>query len=468
MNSIHTHRAPGLLSRLLILILLLAASAFAAPERMDAFKVQLWNPDHPVDILTYNPNREKMEMPKPMDIPTLSEFHGPGFTENNLTKDVLVGANITISIDYQDSTGEGFYDATLGASRRAAFSAALAIWASLLQGPATITISATMTPRGGTAGSAVLASSGAVDWWFDITHSPYDDTWYPSSLTEVISGSDPDLGSPEISVDYNSDVDNSTVLGNTDWYYGTDANPGNDVDFMMVTLHEMCHGFGMHSSFKSDGKWGIDHDGTKYPVIYDRFLVDTASTQLITKLVSVSNVTGDNVFWNGAIANWAYLNFFHGFGLLRIYAPTPWDGGSSISHIDETTFSGTIWELITPEYDGDVICIHDPDLICLGIFQDMGWSLSHSRYVQAMAAGYEDGSSGNPFNLVSEGITSVPVGGHLRIFGGILTSPSTITKAMTLHGCTGDVLLTTAKGGAVPAAADSTAMQEKQSGGSPK
>jgi hypothetical protein len=446
MNSKNPNILSGLAAQSLFAILLLTASVLAQSGPADVFRVQLWNPDHPVDIYTYNPNHEKLDLPKPMDIPTFSEVHGPGFKESSLSKNVLVGANITISIDYQDSTGEGFYDATLGPSRRNAFSHALAIWASLLQGPATITVAATMTPRGGTSHSATLASSGAVDWWFGVTNQPVADTWYPSAIAEIVSGSDPDPDSPEIAVDFNSDVDNSTVLGSIDWYYGTDANPGSDIDFMMVTLHEMCHGFGMHASFKSDGSWGIDHGGTRYPVIYDRYLVDTTGTQLITLPVSPLHVTGDNVFWNGAIAGWAYQHDFGGAGRLRIYAPTPWDGGSSISHIDETTFSNSIWELITPEYDGDVVCIHDPDLICLGILQDMGHSLDSSRYVQSSATGYEDGSSGNPYNTITEGVTNVQTGGHVRIFTGSYPGARTITKALTLHGCTGVVMLGTSKG----------------------
>lgn len=459
MKIIRAHTLSRILSLVVTTICLLTAPVMSQSRLSDNLRVQLWNPDHPVDILTYNPNHEKMEMPEPMDIPKLSEIHGAGFTERSLAKDVLVGANITISIDYQDSSGEGFYDATLGPSRRAAFSAALAIWASLLQGPATITVAAHMTARGGSPGSAVLASSGPVDWWRNFANAPYSDTWYPAALVEIIGGTDPDEDAAEISVDYNSDVDNSYVLGNIDWYYGTDANPGNDVDFMMVTLHEMCHGFGMVSSFKNTGQWG---GGTAYPFIYDRFLVDSSGTLLIDKTVSASNVVGNNVFWDGTIAKWAYTHWFGGTFRLPIYAPSTWDGGSSISHIDETTFSGTIWELITPEYDGDVICIHDPDLICLGIFQDIGHSLSYSRYVDLDASGFEDGSSGNPFNTLAEGITNVPTGRHLRLFPDSYSGAMTLTKAMILHSCGGRAYLGTAKGAASADELDSAALSQER------
>lgn len=431
------------------LALMLAAVSLAQSSDKRLFTAQLWNPDHPVDIYVYNPNREPLELPPPMTLPTYSEFHGKGINENNLPDAVKVGGNITISIDYQDSTGEGFYDATLGSARRSAFSQALAIWASYLQGPATITIAASMTPRGGGPGSATLASSGPEQWRYEPVNAPVAQTWYPSALAEIVGGVDIDPDRAEIAVDYNSDVDNSYVLGSIDWYYGNDANPGNDVDFMMVTLHEMCHGFGMVASFKSTGTWGLDYDGTLYPVIYDRYLVDSSGTLLINKPVSPSVVTGHNVFWNGAIAKYAYTHDFGGTFRLPIYAPTPWDGGSSISHIDEATFSESIWELITPEYDEPII--HTPDLICLGIFQDMGHSLSQSRYVKLTASGFEDGSSGNPYNTITEGTTNVPSGGHLRIYSGSYAGARTITKAMTLHSCGGTTVLGTAKSATAPA-----------------
>ncbi|NMC42932.1 MAG: hypothetical protein GYA46_03360 [candidate division Zixibacteria bacterium] len=431
--------------RTLLVGLLLNAAVPAQTGGPDFFKVQLWNPDHPVDIMVYNPNHEKMVMPKPMDIPSFSEWYGKGVTEDNFPNAEKVGANIVFSVSYQDSAGEGFYDVTLGSVRRTAFIAALAIWASHIQGPATISVAASMTARGGSASSAVLASCGPESYWTDFANQPVADTWYPDAMAEIYHGSDLNADAAEIAVDFNSDVDNPTVLGARDWYYGTDSNPGSDIDFMQVTLHELCHGLGMVPSFKSDGSWGSNHGGTTIPFIYDRFLVDSSGTLLISQPVSSSNVVGNNVFWDGAIAEWAYFHDFHGTFRLPIFAPATWDGGSSISHIDEATFSNTLFELITPNYD-DSFVIHDPDNIALGILQDIGHSLSSSRYVNLGASGTEDGSSGHPFNTLSEGITNVPTGGHLRLFPDSYSGAMTLTKAMTLHSCGGEAFLGTAKG----------------------
>ena len=48
------------------------------------------------------------------------------------------------------------------------------------------------------------------------------------------------------------------------------------------------------------------------------------------------------------------------------------------------------------------------------------------------ASGFEDGSSGNPFNSVIEGVNNAPVNGFVRILPGIYLENITLSKAMTL------------------------------------
>jgi len=395
---------------------------------------RLWSTDDGVCVLTFNPTHAPLALPAPYTPPSIAEMYGEGVTEDDLfpggPTPANVGANIIMGVAYGDGANEGFNHPTLGAARRAALSFAMGRWEANLQGPGNITINATMTPRGGSATSAVLASAAPANYWKDFPHVPVAGTWYPEALTEIISGTDPDTGTLDINLDFNSDVDNGTVLGSRDWYYGTDANPGSDFDFVTVTIHELNHGLGFISSFNSAGQWG---GGTPQPFIYDRFLVNGAGTRLISLAVSSSNVTGNNVFWNGLKARFAYNNFFGSPGNVPIFAPTPWNGGSSISHLDEATFTG-VWDLQTPNYTN---ANHQPDSIVLGILQDIGYSLPKSRYVDDNASGFEEGSSGNPFNTVIEGVNAVPTGGHVRILPGTYPESMTITKAMFLHSCGG-------------------------------
>ncbi|MBN1352790.1 hypothetical protein JXJ21_25600 [candidate division KSB1 bacterium] len=427
---------------------LIALMSPLASGQSEAVKPQLWNPGQAVDILVYNPDKEPLKLPEPFTPSTLSELYGPDVNENNLhtiKQDagtlapvfLSVGANITFAITYADDSNEGFNDPSLGQARRNAFQYGASIWAALIQGPATVSVQATMTPRGGSATAAVLASSSPGQYHSDFTRAPYANTFYAETLVEIITGSDPDANTFEINVDYNSDVDDPTVLGNMNWYYGTDADPGNDVDFVTVTAHELAHGLGFIASFRSDGSYGIGSNS--YPVIYDRFLVNGAGTALISLPTSAINVTGNNVFWNGLRGSYAYRNDFGGTGRLPMYAPTTWEGGSSIHHIDEATFTG-IWELQTP-YNDDAV--HKPDLILLGILQDIAHSLANSRYVDKNASGFEDGSSGHPFNTLNEGITNVPTGGSVRILPGSYNVQGIFTKKMKWHSSGGVAIIGT-------------------------
>jgi hypothetical protein len=254
---------------------------------------------------------------------------------------------------------------------------------------------------------------------------------------EIITGNDPDNNRLDINVDFNSDVDDSTVLGSQDFYYGTDASPGTDVDFVTVTIHELCHGLGFWDSFTNTGAFGLGNPVD--PVIFDRFLVDTTGAQLINLTTSAGNVTGNNVFWNGLRGRYVYNFNFGNSNNVPMFAPTPYQGGSSVGHLDEATFTG-IWELETPNNSG---AVHVPDDIVLGILQDIGHSMPASRYVDLNADGFEDGSSGNPFNTLIEGINAVPENGALRLLPNNYRGAMILNKKMNVHSSGGVATLGT-------------------------
>src|SRR5690606_24816502 len=56
------------------------------------------------------------------------------------------------------------------------------------------------------------------------------------------------------------------------------------------------------------------------------------------------------------------------------YAPSTWNGGSSYSHWDESTFNGTVNALMTPQI-GAGEAIHDPGPLALAFMEDMGWGI---------------------------------------------------------------------------------------------
>ena len=194
------------------------------------------------------------------------------------------------------------------------------------------------------------------------------ETLYPTALANAISGSDRNGAAYEMMVTCNSSRGN--------WYFGTDGKPDPyQLDFVTAVLHELAHGLGFATTMSVDyqglGSWGL---GSGYPSAYDRFLVN-ASGRALTTYASPSaevgaQLTSGSIFFGGskAIAG-------SGGAMPKLYAPTTWKEGSSISHLDASTYDGTANGLMAPTLErGEAY--HDPGAVALGILQDLGWSIS--------------------------------------------------------------------------------------------
>ena len=140
---------------------------------------------------------------------------------------------------------------TLGAQRLIALQTAADIWSKLIESPIEIVIDArfrSLTPCDATTG--VLASAGPTHTVGDFPNAPQQGVWYPIALANRFAKQDlsPD---PDISSQFNVDVDNSTCLGTTSWYYGLDNKHGGNIDLITVALHEFAHGLGVSGSYNS-------------------------------------------------------------------------------------------------------------------------------------------------------------------------------------------------------------------------
>lgn len=272
------------------------------------------------------------------------------------------GANFQVT--YADGAGEGFNDATLGAARKTAFEYAMNLWAGMLSSSETIRVEATFDPLGGSPFGAVLGQAGANQIFANFSGAPLANTWYPDALADSLRGADNNPGSPDIYAFFNSDVDNAYVLGATDWYYGTDGNSGSHIDFVSVVLHELCHGLGFFDLVnETNGSWFLS-----VPDIYGRHLERPSGSPSaflsMTNGQRLSALTSEDVRFAGSAANAA-----NGGTNPPIYAPSPYQNGSSISHFDT---SMTPDQLMEPSYTG---ANHSPGL-ALAVFQDMGWALA--------------------------------------------------------------------------------------------
>ncbi len=288
-------------------------------------------------------------------------------SDNSFSRTITVASRPTIEfvVNYTDSPGEGFFDPQRGSQRRAAFEYGLGIWSNALakayEGER-ITVSASMDPMGGSANWAVFGWGGPNYLRWNFGGAALANTVYSDALANHLAGRDLAPGSPEIVARFNSDIDSPAVLGSIDWYYGLDGNPGDDVDFVSVVVHELGHGLNfLHNIDASSGAWNIGG----YPGIFDRFLETGGGTRL-TSLDNAGRkaaITSNNLFWGGSQGRGG-----NGGVRPKMYAPNPYDPSSSVSHTDEATHE---YDLMSPLYSGPN---HSPSPIVLGMLADMGWN----------------------------------------------------------------------------------------------
>lgn len=245
-----------------------------------------------------------------------------------------------------------------------AFQAAVDVWSITLDTTVPIRINATWTKLD----PGVLGQAGAEDFSRNFTGAPVADVWYPIALANKISGRDLTPGAPHISAEFNSNFNN--------WFLGIGGNtPSDRYDLMSVVLHEIGHGLGFLGSMTVEngrGRWG---GGTNSPIIYDRFVENNLGQKLLNTALFPNNSTqlagqlqSSRLFFNGPRSR-----IGNGNNPVPVYAPIVWDGGSSFSHLNESTFpSGNVNSLMTPQI-GMGESIHTAGPIGLGVLRDLGW-----------------------------------------------------------------------------------------------
>ena len=298
-----------------------------------------------------NPSHERVHIPAPVDLRTAPE-----------------SATATFSITYVPNGGsdawlEPCY--TFPPAAQTAFSAAASIWANIIQSPVPITIRACWADLGS---SSTLGYSGGQPNHRNFAGAPLANTWYDGSLANSLAGSDLAASEFDMHITYNQ---------NFTWYYGTDGNPpSGEMDLMTVVLHEIAHGLNFHGSMQysgGSGSWGY---GTGYPYCYDTFMRDVSGNQLINTGVYPNPstalgtaLTSGNLWFHGSNAMAA-----NGGVRVKMYAPGTWNGGSSYSHLDYTTFNDTINELMVYAVSA-AEAVHDPGPVTKGLLKDLGWAM---------------------------------------------------------------------------------------------
>ena len=253
-------------------------------------------------------------------------------------------------------------------------------------------------------------------------------TWYPiaqaSAMAETDFAAQFDLAM-DIRMRLNCNRDN--------WYFGTDAAPpAGTIDFVTVVLHELGHGIGFLGTMgteddAAEAGWGRPTNaGDVLPLAYDVFAEDTAATRLIDEAVYANPsaalfdaLQSDAVFAGGTETRAAY-----GDERPPLFAPSTWQPGSSFSHLDTDTFTGTENALMRHQIDR-ASAVHSPGPVFCGMLADMAWPLGNS--CQELL-----GTAPSPALALSPSSLDF----------GVVTEGTAATAALTLENTSSDVTVT--------------------------
>jgi len=194
--------------------------------------------------------------------------------------------------------------------------------------------------------------------------APFKDVMYAISLAEKIAGE-------EINAPNEADIIlkiNKDIRWNID--STTTGDIGDKVDLLTILIHEICHGLGYVGNFnvKNDT---IAYVEGEYFTIFDRFVTDSANNFLYAETSSeklYEQYTSDSLLFNGRFAISQ-----NGSKKPRLFAPTKFDEGSTIYHLDENEYpKGDLNSLMTKSIERNEIN-RNIGPISLGIMSDIGW-----------------------------------------------------------------------------------------------
>ena len=245
---------------------------------------------------------------------------------------------------------------TVPSVARPAVQAAVDIWSENFASTVPINVN---VKWGSSSSYGVLASASAKNNFSNFNGAPDKTLYYASALANALAGRDLDPTSPEIEI---------SITSNAPWYYGTDGNcPARSFDLVSVILHEMGHGLGFVSGnyyepFSGFGRVDQPTPFDAYAQLPDgRRLADMPSPSL-----EAGKAMTSDLFWSGENAVKANNGIKP-----KLYTPSIYEAGSSISHLDEATFSKSVDNAVmTPNLDSGEV-FHLPGPLVLAMFEDM-------------------------------------------------------------------------------------------------
>jgi hypothetical protein len=265
----------------------------------------------------------------------------------------------------RNNANPAVFEVTFGAgvptAAKTAFNRATAILSNLISTPFPISVQVSFDELE----DGTLAGAFPGTYLQNFQNAPLRRTWYPIALAEKIAQRE--FNSNNVPYDIQVNVNK-----NVNWHYATQGIEANEFDFVTVILHELIHGLGFAASGNVNGNQGsMLLQG--FPVAYGRFVENSQKEKLIGNFTDPSIELGNQLTSNNLFIETPSLR--NTGNSAKIYAPSTFSRGSSISHLDRNTFIGTVNTLMTPSINPGAI-IHNPG-IALDILYDLGWSFTN-------------------------------------------------------------------------------------------
>ena len=271
------------------------------------------------------------------------------------------------------STAGGNTGATLGAQRLLAFRFAANLWGAAINSTVKIKVGAQFNALPCNATSATLGSAEPTSIHRNFAGAPFPATWYVQALANASNGADLNPAVNDIEAEFNSTFGTACDFPGG-WYYGLNGiAPAGTIDFPTVVLHEIAHGLGFLSlvnEFTGAKFMGFDD-------AYMRLLENHATSELFPTMTNAERVaaqtSGSNLHWTGTEAitcgNSALASGRDvATGHIEMYAPSPVEEGSSVSHFSTSLAPNQLMEPFSNEPLLNLNVVVDPCLL-----MDLGW-----------------------------------------------------------------------------------------------
>ena len=220
--------------------------------------------------------------------------------------------------------------------------------------PVNVNVTWTKAPN-----SSVLASASAKNIFSNFNGAPDKTLYYPSALANALAGIDLDTAEPELEVN---------VSAGDFWYYGLDGKcPTNKYDLVSVILHEMAHGLGFMSGTYYDSATKVGR--FLQPTAFDAYAQLPDGRRLVdlpSPSIEMGSAITSTLYWSGA-------NGVKANNSVKplLFTPAIYEQGSSVSHLDEKTFSNTAENAVmTPNLSAGEV-FHLPGALLLAMFEDL-------------------------------------------------------------------------------------------------